>query len=125
MPQQQHSSARTNAPPPPLPARSVLLTATQHKGLGVPCGYGTSLSSETTNAQEETGSTSSASGTYGGSCAACPPGMECPGGGVYQECEPGTHAPGGGASNVCMPCLPGTFANATAASECAACPAGE
>ena len=79
----------------------------------------------TTNAQEEEGSTSSTEGTYGGSCIECPPGMECPGGGVFQECEPGTHAPGGGPSNVCMPCFPGTFANSTASAECTDCPAGE
>ena len=91
----------------------------------MPCGYGTTFSTMTTNAQEEEGSTSSTEGTYGGSCIECPPGMECPGGGVFQECEPGTHAPGGGPSNVCMPCFPGSFANSTASAECTECPAGK
>lgn len=93
-------------------------------GLGVPCGYGTSFTTITTNAQEE-GSASSTAGTYGGSCVECPPGMECPGGGVFQECEPGTFAPGGEPSNVCMPCFPGSFASTTASAECTDCPAGK
>ena len=95
------------------------------EGLGVPCGYGTSLSTATTNVQEEEGSTSSTSGVYGGACASCPEGTACPGAGLVGECSRGMFSPGGGPSNMCMPCPPGSFANSSGASACDDCPAGE
>ncbi|CAN0055859.1 unnamed protein product [Laminaria digitata] len=95
------------------------------EGLGVPCGYGTSLSTLTTNVQEEEGSTSSTSGVYGGSCASCPAGYACPGAGLIEECSVGMFSPGGGPSNMCMPCPPGSFANETGAEACDDCAAGE
>lgn len=94
-------------------------------GLAEPCGYGTTMTAMTTSVQDDESLTTSGSGVYGGTCASCPPGGRCAGGGVWEECPSGTFSPGGDASTVCRPCAPGTFSNHTGTAQCETCAAGE